>query len=31
MVGTDTLRKYVPGVLDDILFVNAAPGADKLR
>jgi putative ABC transport system permease protein len=29
VVGTATLQKYVPGILDDGLFVNLAKGADE--
>ena len=29
VVGSDTLRKYVPGALDDTLFIDVAKGADK--
>jgi putative ABC transport system permease protein len=31
VVASSTLRQYVPGALDDIVFVNVAPGADKAQ
>ncbi|SEL91694.1 ABC transporter permease [Streptacidiphilus jiangxiensis] len=31
VLATSTLRQYVPGALDDIVFVNVAPGADKAQ
>ncbi|MFC5905975.1 ABC transporter permease [Streptacidiphilus monticola] len=31
VLGTATLHRYQPGVLDDVVFVNAAHGQDKAR
>jgi putative ABC transport system permease protein len=31
VVASSTLRQYVPEALDDIVFVNVAPGADKAQ
>ncbi|RAG82970.1 hypothetical protein DN069_24770 [Streptacidiphilus pinicola] len=31
VVASTTLRQYVPGALDDVVFVNVAPGASKAQ
>ena len=31
VVASTTLRQYVPGALDDVVFVNVAPGANKAQ